>query len=268
MKRIDLHIHSTLSDGSLPPEEVLATCAEVGLDTIAITDHDLVTSLDPGEHRFGSRTVRFIAGAEISGTHEGRELHLLVYFPGEAPTAFLDLCDGQIRFRAERYDAAIDALGLSGLSGADAAAHGGRRALTRLHLAQAVVEAGHAANVPEAFSRLLGDESGNVRPFDLPFVEAIRLARSLGGITSWAHPNVNHAKAWIDTFAEAGLQGVEVFRPRLPSTERKTLKKLAKRHHLFMTGGSDWHGWYGQELGLFHVTPFEVQGFLEVLQAA
>ncbi len=267
-KSFDLHLHTNRSDGCIEPYAVLEQCAKTGLDVIALTDHDLVSGLEAGDHVVGDRTIRLIAGAEISACHEGREFHLLVYFPGQAPDEFREFCTRQVQARARRFEAAVDTLGLPGLPAPSEEAVRGERALTRLHLAQAIVDAGHAASVSDAFSKYTGDRHGNVRPIDLPMLEAIAFARSCGGITSWAHPSARDARAYVQTFADAGLHGLEAIRPRISGSDRKTLKKLAKRHGLFLTGGSDWHGWNGHQLGLFRVTRFELQGFLDALAAA
>jgi predicted metal-dependent phosphoesterase TrpH len=264
----DLHLHTTRSDGTVEPEEVLRRCAEAGLDVVALTDHDLISELAPGPHRFGERAVHLLSAAEISATHDGRELHLLVYFPGEAPPAFRDFCREQTRQRAARYDEAVHNIGLEGLGTADVVARDGRRALTRLHLAQDLVRAGHVVDLREAFARYAGDRAGLVPPIALAYVDAIAMARDLGGVTSWAHPSVDDAEAYAAGLARAGLHAMETLRPRLTARDRKRLKKDAKRLHLAQTGGSDWHGLYGQPLGLFQVTRYELTEFLELLAAA
>jgi len=264
---LDLHIHTCFSDGRYTPSEVLRRCAAAKLDVVALTDHDLASPVTPGPHRFGDHTVHVLAGAEISGTHEGREYHLLVYFPQEAPEAFKAFCRAQCQARARRYGSAVRSLSLDGVhEPADAAVHG-ERSVTRFHLAQALVSAGHARSTGEAFSRYLSACHGHVPPLQLTFVDAIRVAREHGGITSWAHPPLDALKAHVDTFAKAGLQGLEALRPLVNGKARKAYKKAAKRHGLFLTGGSDWHGWKNDDLGLFRVRAAEVEPFLEALAA-
>ena len=267
--RFDLHLHTTRSDGAFDVDEVLRRCARARLDVVALTDHDLATSVTPGAHTLEGRTLHVIAGAEVTAQHEGHELHLLVYFPDKVPEAFRHFCAEQTRARATRYADAVDNLGLDGLDGPDAPALAGERALTRLHLAHALVEAEHAASVSEAFTRYLGDRHGQVPPVGVPFVEAIRIARELGGVTSWAHPPGRLFEAYIETFAAAGLQGLEAHRPHVSRRLRKAYKKAARRYGLFLTGGSDWHGWHApDDLGLFSVPRCDLDGFLEALAAA
>ncbi len=261
----DLHLHSSWSDGRYAPGEVLERAAAGGLDVIALTDHDLVGGLDPGVHAVGTRSVRVLAAAELTGVHAGREFHLLAYFPREAPTAFHDLCAAQTRARAARYDAAVGVLGLEGVDVAPPSAWRGELALTRHHLGRELVRAGHATSLNDAFSRLLGPDA--VPHLDLPFVECIRIARDLGAVTSWAHPPTEALRAHAETFAAAGLHGIEGMRPSARREDRVFAKKLARRLGLLVTGGSDWHGWGGVDLGLFRLRGEELDPFLAALAA-
>ena len=235
---------------------------------VALTDHDLANAVDPGEWRFGSRTLKVISAAEISGTHLNRELHLCVYFPGGVPTAFRDFCERRAKARAIRYETAVENIGLPGLTSPDQDAHDGRRAITRFHLAQALVDAGHVDSVRDAFARYAGDAHGNVPRVALSFIDAIRIARSCGGLTSWAHPPPADVRRYLPTFVAAGLQGIEAIRPGLNARARSLYKKAARAHGLFLTGGSDWHGWTDPSLGLFHTTDHELKGFIDALATA
>lgn len=266
--RFDLHLHTDRSDGRFPPEDVLERCARGGLDAVAITDHDLGPPLDPGRHVVAGRPIHLLGAAEISGMHDGREHHLLVYFAAAIPDAFRAFCTAQCQERAGRYEKTVQRLGLAGLPPPSDAARRGDLSLTRLHLAHHLVAAGHATSVRDAFARLLSERHGNVPPFDLPFTDAIRVARSHGGITSWAHPARADAERYTETFAAAGLQGMEVFRPSVDAEMRRVLRRIATRHGLLLTGGSDWHGWTDeQQLGLFRVTGREIEAFVKLIGA-
>lgn len=259
--RLDLHAHSDRSDGRHPAEVVLTRAAAGGIDVFALTDHDLPPALPAGPMRVGLRTITLVHGVEISGMHEGRELHLLAYFPGEMPSDFVDFCRTRARARAERYAAAIDAMGLPGLAGPDAAARAGERALTRHHLARALVEAGHASSLGHAFSAWVGEPNPYVPPLDLSFVDAIARVRATGGYCSWAHPDPDQARAWAGLFAVAGLQALEAHRPGVGRMVRDGLARLAFKKGLGITGGSDWHGWYPGELGAFTVPLRQLDAF-------
>lgn len=267
-RHFDLHVHTNRSDGTVEPGEVVERAAAAGLDVLALTDHDLALDLAPGLHVAGGRSVHVIVGAELSGVHAGQEHHLLVYFPVDAPTSFRDFCGDRCRERAERYERSVQAIGLPHVGPADADALAGRRALTRHHLARAIVDAGHARDVRQAFQRYADDVHGHVPKLSLPFVDAIRIAREAGAVTSWAHPPLPALRRFLPAFVEAGLQGVEGLRPFLPARDRRELRALASQHGLFVTGGSDWHGWAGDTLGLFSVERRDLDGFLAALQAA
>jgi predicted metal-dependent phosphoesterase TrpH len=238
---------------------------EGGLDIIAMTDHDLTADLAPGVHRRGDRSLFLIQGAEMTGVHEGREYHLLVYFPRNAPSEFLQLCRHQVNDRKERYKTAVANLGLTNLTTPGEFNARGTEALTRHHLAQNLVSAGHAENLSVAFKVFANRE--NVPTMKMPFLDCIRMAKEFGGITSWAHPPIQDLKNHIDDFAAAGLMGIEAIRPGVGRVARKTYKKAAKKHGLLLTGGSDWHGWKDSSLGLFYIYQRDLQPFFDALWA-
>lgn len=260
--RLDLHLHTSLSDGKHPPDEVLRRLARGRLDFVAITDHDLPNPIPAGEHTLEGHTLRVLAAVELSGAHEGREQHLLVYFRGDMPPAFRAFLVERACARAERYDQAIAALGLPDLPRADLAARAGLRALTRYHLFAEMKARGHVKDSHEAWARL----AGTVPLIDLPFLDAIRHARAAGGVCSWAHPRLEDAQRLVDVFVKAGLQGLEGIRPALPRRTRNGLATLAKKHDLVLTGGSDWHGWGGPDPGLFAVCGERARQFLDRLE--
>ena len=264
-RHFDLHVHSTASDGRYEPVEVLRRAATNGIDVLALTDHDLATQLPAGEHEIDGHTIHLLGAAELSGLHDGIEYHLLVYFPGEVPADFRAFCEQQSRARAERYEAARESIGLPNIAPADDASVAGQRSLTRHHLARALVDAGHAGHVRQAFQRYASYSHGHVQPVDVAFVDCIRLARAAGGVTSWAHPPLPDVQKHLEVFVEAGLQGLEALRPKVQVKNRRQYARFARKHGLFLTGGSDWHGWERVDLGLFRLAPDQLRGFLDTL---
>ena len=262
----DLHLHSNRSDGRFEPAEVLERAAAGGLQTIALTEHDLVGALDPGVHVVGKRKVHVISGAEVSGVHAGSEHHLLVYFVGEAPTGFREFCHKQVLRRVRRYEEAVERINLPGIQPPPEEARRGELALTRHHLARALVEVGHAESLGDAFSKYAS--YGYVPRIEMPFTECIRIARSWGGVCSWAHPRLDALEKHLPEFVEAGLQGLEGLRPGMNRRDRNSVRKAARRHGLFLSGGSDWHGWHDSgHLGLYRLSGQQVRGFLDALAA-
>ncbi len=248
--KVDLHCHSWASDGLLPADEIMARAASAGLAALAVTDHDLPPVLTPGVHTVGDASIRIIAGVELSTMHEGRELHLLVYFPDEMPDDFVRWCRDRARWRAAWFDTCAEVLGLEGIR-ADAAAHRGERTLTRLHLARAVVDSGLSRSLREAFDAHVGHHSAQIPSLNLAFLDALEVAKRAGGWTSWAHPPPALAEAWVSEFSSAGLDALESHRP--VKSGRVRLAALAAKHGLGITGGSDWHGWEKRKMGSFRV---------------
>ncbi|MEC7946572.1 MAG: hypothetical protein VX265_03330 [Myxococcota bacterium] len=258
-------MHSTLSDGKLPPDQLLQRCAAGRLDLVALTDHDLAPQLPAGWHTVAGRRIRMLHAAEVSGVWEGRELHLLVYFPGDMPQRFRDFLVSRAQHRAKRYEAARASLGLPGVAPADDAAWRGERAITRHHLSRALVEAGHVGDLPAAFRTYTGSQHGHVPPVDLAWKDAIAEARECGGVTSWAHPRIADAQSCTKTFKQFGLQAIEAIRPGLGHHGRAVLQRIAHKHGLMVTGGSDWHGWTGGSPGQFSFPLREARALMRTL---
>ena len=257
--RIDLHMHSDRSDGHCAPEEVLRLAAEGGLDVIALSDHDLAPRLRAGVHAVAGRHVRVIAAVELSTMHHDTEQHLLVYFPGEMPESYAQWCTQRAVWRAQWFDACLDALALPDVPRADAQAHAGQRCLTRVHLARALVNAQVASSMDHAFREWVGTHSGRIPPLALGFHEALQTAKDAGGWTAWAHPAPAQADAWASGFAKSGLDALEAWRAAGGKHRRDGLHRLAVRHGMAITGGSDWHGTGPRRLGAFSV-PWRVLG--------
>jgi len=244
--RLDLHLHTNRSDGRFDPAEVLERAAQGSLDVIAPADHDQPPALGPGVHQVGGRELRVIGATEVSGLHDGHELHLLVYFPGAFPEDYAGWLRERSVDRARAYDVAAARLGLPE---AGPEAHAGGRAATRFHLARGLWAAGRARGSSDAFPQLAAAGVGPL--VHVSFLEVIQVARDAGGLCSWAHPSLAAVSRWVSELARAGLQGLEVHRPRLDRPTRNGLKRAAARHGLLATGGSDWHGWTEGRLGLY-----------------
>ena len=265
--RIDLHLHSTASDGTLSPEDLVGRARAAGLDLIALADHDTVAGVEPAREASGDHPT-VVPAIEISATHRGRDLHVLGYFIDPASDAVTEYADAAERARSERmremirrlrehdvpveYDAVLDE------AGADAGT------LARPHLARVLWAGGHVDSVSEAFDRFIGDEGPAYVPLELVDVAgAIHRIHRAGGIAVWAHPPLPLLGGALREFVDAGLDGMEVFRPRAAPPDVHRLLNKARQHDLIVTGGSDWHGdWHG-ELGSFHVAPDQVARFLE-----
>jgi predicted metal-dependent phosphoesterase TrpH len=246
--RADLHVHSSASDGTDPPAEVMRRAALAGLDVVALTDHDTVAG--HAEARAAAGPVTLLPGMELSCRLDGRSLHMLAYLfdPGQ-PTLAAELA--RIRDdRVLRARAMVDRLADLGVdvSWEQVAAIAGQAVVGRPHIARAMADSGAIASPREAFTRDWIADGGRayVDRYALDPVRAIGLVRAAGGVTVLAHPRAGRdtrvTDEQITRLAAAGLAGLEVFHPDQSDTERARLLALASDLGLVATGGSDDHG--------------------------
>lgn len=251
---IDLHLHSTASDGTTPPDELMRLAGAAGLTVAALTDHDTTSgwataaaALPPG--------LTLIRGAELScrwhGEGESIALHLLAYL---FDPAYPPLVEALARVResrlgrAERMVALMRADGIP-IDWADVLAHAEGGTIGRPHLAAALIRAGLVADTQEAFGpRWLGGGSPYRLPKDdLDVFEALRLVKAAGGVTVFAHPRASVRgrvvpDAVFGQLAAAGLDGLEADHHDHSPAERAEVRRHAAALGLFVTGSSDFHG--------------------------
>jgi predicted metal-dependent phosphoesterase TrpH len=267
--RLDLHIHTTASDGAWPAEAVVRGAAEGGLDVISITDHDTTAGLDAAHEAARDLDLQVIDGIEVSSTYHGRDVHVLGYFIDRGTAAIQSYGVRAERRREERMREMIDRLGAQGINvpfeEVEAAAGPDRVVIGRPHLARALVELGHATSVPDAFQWLIGDDSEAFVPTQLlDPVQAVELILEGGGVPVWAHPPGDLVDVLLPSMKEAGLRGLEVYRPRHRRSQVLRYEAVCRSAGLLMSGGSDWHTPdAGSSLGDFHVTGDKVEDLLE-----
>ena len=244
----DLHVHSSASDGTDPPAEVMRRAARVGLDVVALTDHDTVAG--HAEARAAAGPVTLLPGMELSCRLASRSLHLLAYlFDSDQPELAAELA--RIRDdRVLRARAMVDKLAGLGvdISWEQVAAIAGQAVVGRPHIARAMAASGAIASPREAFTRDWIADGGRayVGRYALDPTRAIGLVRAAGGVTVLAHPRAGR-DTWVTDeqitgLAAAGLAGLEVFHPDQSEAERARLLALAHDLGLVATGGSDDHG--------------------------
>ena len=267
--RLDLHIHSTASDGDLSPRAVLEAAQAARLDVIALADHDTTAGVRRLLESGVEGSIQVVPAIEVSSTMDRRELHFLGYFVDPHAQAIRNHEERAVRLREKRMLGMIQRLGEGGVEvefeAVLDAAGPERTALSRPHLARALVGAGHVRTVPEAFDRYIGDEHPAFLPTSLLSPEeAIQLILEAGGIPVWAHPPENQVEGLLPRLAQAGLKGLEVYRPRHDPRYTLKLENLCRVWKLLLSGGSDWHGPdRGVSLGDFYVTAEEVAALLE-----
>ncbi len=241
---VDLQVHSTASDGALPPAAVVQAAADAGLYAIALTDHDSVEGL-PEAIEAGSRLgVRIVPGVELSSHFEGEELHLLGLHLAnlEAMRAALLEFQGQRVRRAERIVATLNAHGIPVTMEA-VLAEAGTGAVGRPHIARALLAGGWVREFREAFDKWIGwGRPAYMAKETFDVADAIALVHRAGGIAVWAHPGELATPARIARLAELGLDAVEVLHPSHPPYLVQRLVENTEKAGLIPSGGSDWHG--------------------------
>jgi predicted metal-dependent phosphoesterase TrpH len=247
VSRVDLHVHSTASDGKYTPEEIVSKAAALGIKYLALTDHDTVDGIVPAIQaaRAFPRLI-FIPGIEVSTDVPEGEIHILGYFIDYARP---ELTDRLKRFRDSREGRArgmVDKLAGLGIDIDYKRVQeiAGDGAIGRPHIAQAMLEKGYIANFKEAFDKYIGREGpAYVEREKVTPEEAVALILRSGGIPVLAHPfTVTGPEKRAAELKKAGLVGIEAYyKDNTPEITRATLK-IAEDNGLIATGGSDYHG--------------------------
>jgi predicted metal-dependent phosphoesterase TrpH len=245
---IDLHLHTTASDGLLAPAALVARAARCGLQTISVTDHDTFAGLAEAGEAARHHRIRLVTGVEITAVEEGRDVHLLAYFIDESSHAFAVFLEAQRADRLRRVSEIADRLSSLGFgidsdrllaSTPDRTGH----SIGRPQIADALVAAGHARDRDDAFDRLLGNGCPAFVARRGPTPEAvISLVREAGGIVSMAHPGLTRMDHIIARLAAAGLESLEVRHSDHDAPTEQRYRELAAAHALAVSGGSDFHG--------------------------
>lgn len=242
---IDLHVHSTASDGACAPAEVVRRAADAGLSVIALTDHDTLAGVGEAEGTGRELDVRVIPGCEFSVRARWGEMHLLAYFlpdSGGGVEEFLRDQRGKRYSRAERMVGKLEGLGVPvTLDEVLDQARGG--AVGRPHVARALVGRGHVPDVPAAFQRYLGWRRPAFVPKDLPEVRDVTsLVRAVGGVTSAAHLGERATRGNLAYLRSLGVDAVEVWHPIHDDERAGRIDQLAEETGMLRSGGTDWHG--------------------------
>lgn len=267
--KLDLHMHSTASDGIVSPTEVVERAIRGRLDAIALTDHDTVAGVGEARMAAEGHPLEVIPGIEVSCTWEGGEIHVLGYFVDPENPALVAHGGRARNQREARLRGMVGRLAEQGIhvpfDAVLEAAGDEVHTLGRPHLARAMVATGAVADVHEAFDHYIGNEHPAYLPTHLLSPEeGVALIRSAGGVAVWAHPPVEQLDALLPRLVRSGLGGVEVYRPRNSPDRVRLLERTARTAGLLRSGGSDWHGPDDGELGDFHVEAGEVAELLSL----
>ncbi|MCS6292877.1 MAG: PHP domain-containing protein [Nitrospira sp.] len=250
MSRIDLHLHTTHSDGSQSPAEVVRLAHEAGVSALAITDHDITTGLPEAIAAGQELGIEIIPGIEISSRHGESELHVLGYFlkweDAQLNARLMTLRESRHR-RNPKIIELLQAAGID-ITYDEVRAVAGSDSVGRPHIARVLMDKKVVTTAKEAFDRFLAEGKAAYVPRDLPApVDAIRWIKDAGGLAVLAHPTwVKTTEGTLTDLArqlkEQGLDGVEVHYSTHTPRQTRTYLSLAKQLGLLVTGGSDFHG--------------------------
>lgn len=250
MDKIDLHVHTTASDGTMRPRDVVSLAAMLGLKAIALTDHDTMAGLQEAGETGELMGVSIVPGIEISCDYRGKEVHVLGYFldpEAEKLKEYMAWVQESRRIRNEKILEKLQKKGfdisLTALEAEYPAAN-----LGRTHIARKLMELGAVQNVKEAFRRYLDvGRSCYVAREYIPFAEGAKLIRDCGGVAVLAHPlqygfTRTELEALVKAAVEAKFTGMEILYTGYTQNDVNKLYDLAEKYTLLPTGGSDFHG--------------------------
>lgn len=245
---IDLHTHSTASDGLYSPSRLLHMAHEAGLRVLALTDHDTTNGVAEAAEAARELGIDFIPGIEINTDSNGGEIHVLGYFPDLAQPAFQAVLSTLRDARERRGQRMVELLNENGIHISwERVREIAQGTVGRPHVAKALIEAGYARSVPEAFDKYIGKGCvGYVQRYRLSPVDATRLIDSANGLPVIAHPltvpGLTTLREWLPELCAAGMVGLETYYGPYTESEERELRALAEEYHLIPTGGTDFHG--------------------------
>jgi 3',5'-nucleoside bisphosphate phosphatase len=238
---LELHCHTTHSDGTLTPTQLVQSALAAGVKVLAITDHDTMSGWDEAIVTADS-SLEIVPGLELSTVYNNRSLHILGFYPDRSKLQppLQERLAGRYR-RAQQILDKLAALGYPLTFSFDQSVAPGRP-----HIASALVEAGYAQSSQEAFDRWLGDDRPAYVQYEkFAATAGIQLLRQCNAVPVWAHPYLfrgGEVEKILPILVAAGLLGLEVYHPSHTPTQTRKLIKLCQQYDLLITGGSDYHG--------------------------
>jgi len=256
IKRINLHLHTNVSDGALTPSRLIKRSLEIGLDLISITDHDTADA-----YRQLPETVlplRILPGMEVSSQHQGHDVHILAYGYNPENSRLQEMTEMYLhgrRTRAIKMIALLAELGMEISLAEVIAVAGSRELIVRPHIAQVLVAKGYCQTKNEAFDKYIG----NFKPAFVPKPEvsvcdALAVIHAAEGLAVLAHPGKLAKAEFLEELIPLGVDGLEVWHPDHYQWEIEHFIRIAQKNGLYMTGGSDFHGEQDKH-NLFDVVP-------------
>jgi predicted metal-dependent phosphoesterase TrpH len=240
----DLHIHTTFSDGGSTPIEVVRMAKSIGLEALAITDHDTIDGIRPALRAGLANGIEILPGIELGSYYHGEEIHFLGYLIELDNHAFLEKLDILLETRVYRMERMVEKLQELGfpIDRDMVAAISGTGSVGRPHLAAALIKIGAVATISEAFEKYIGAGRPAYLPkYKMNPLEAVALIKSAGGAPVLAHPGLNKTEYLLGGLIRAGLVGIEANHPAHSPEQSNYYQQLASQNGLIATGGSDYH---------------------------
>ena len=254
-----MHAHTTYSDGSATPEELIALAGAKGARAVAVTDHDTVAAISQARSAAERLGIEFVAGIEISAEYSPGTMHILGYCIDDESVTLAAKLEELKKAREERNPQIANRLRLLGfqISYDEVVALAGNRVVGRPHFARLMIQKGYVTTIQEAFDRFLKkDAAAYVAKARLSPAESIALIHEAGGVAVLAHPyqlklsSYEEVDQLVGELADLGLDGIEAVYSRHSVSERGSYSEIAARHGLLVTGGSDYHGSYKPDISI------------------
>lgn len=246
MGKLDLHIHTTASDGTLEPEEIVEWAVRRGLSGISITDHDTVSGIERCiKHAEKYEDFVIIPGIELSCDFDNTEVHILGYYINYKSREIVDLMEKLSRHRLNRGKKMVENLRRHGLdiTFKEVQRVAGDGVIGRPHIAKVLEDKGYVNNMDEAFEKYIGNECfAYVKRYKLSVKEAINLIHNIGGTSVLAHPGMIGNDNIVRLIINEGIDGIETIHPKHSQNDRIKYEEIANKNELIETGGSDFHG--------------------------
>jgi predicted metal-dependent phosphoesterase TrpH len=268
---IDLHTHTTASDGTLSPKELIQFALQNGIRILSITDHDSIAGIVEASALPESRNIELVPGIELNTEQDAHEIHILGYYINLQSSGLLEKLDRLQQARIQRIRDIVEKLQKLGirLEFEEIMEYARGESAGRLHIARALKDKKYISDVQEAFEKYLrvGCPAYVPRPRFLA-VEAVDLVKKSGGIPVYAHPLYTPVEKYLDTLIEAGLRGMEVYYPDHKPAHIHYFTGLAEGKKLLITGGSDFHGFDSAKYSRLGNSEYPEKHFRELKQSA
>lgn len=248
---VDLHIHSTFSDGVRTPSELVALALGRGLAAVGLADHDCLDGIAEMVEAAGPAGLEVLSGVELSCVYRGRDVHILGYGVDTGDAVLRALLTRFRKTREERGLKIIAKLAEMGihLDAARVLERARNGALGRPHIAEALIDGRYVKDFAEAFEKYIGEDCpAYVQKYKMTPGEAVGAIRASGGLAFVAHPGfyLDDIDAFYELL-EGGFDGIEVLHPKHDAETRERLRRIAQARGLLMSGGSDFHGFVGRD---------------------